>query len=388
MNVLYLDWPCFGVVDCMLTLEKTFSCRLTKFSHKDYLERESPDFDRAFDAAAKERRFDFAFSYNFYPLFAEGCHRHSIPYISIVYDSPFVKLYSRRLLYPTNHVYLFDNAVCQELRARGIETVHYTVLPVNSDVIRTMLKKPYDRKRTMAEVSFVGALYNEEYNLFDQLNGKLEPYMRGFLSGIMEAQLLVSGYSFIEELLTDEVVEKLEKAEPVEAYPDGMESKAYGYANYYIARKLTAMERERLLTKVGERFPLKLFTLDPDARIPGAVNMGITDYYNEMPYVFHNSRINLNISLRSIKSGIPLRCMDIFGAGGFLLSNYQADLAEAFVPGEEFVYFEDAEDLIRKIDYFLSHESERARIAENGHRKAKEKYSFEKVFRRILEESL
>lgn len=55
------------------------------------------------------------------------------------------------------------------------------------------------------------------------------------------------------------------------------------------------------------------------------MNKGPIDYYNEMPYVFNNSRINLNITLRSIKSGIPLRAMDICGAGGFLLSNYQAD---------------------------------------------------------------
>ena len=34
----------------------------------------------------------------------------------------------------------------------------------------------------------------------------------------------------------------------------------------------------------------------------------------------------------ALKSGIPLRCMDICGAGGFLLSNYQADLYDVFVP--------------------------------------------------------
>ena len=135
MNVLYLDWPCFGVVDCILTLEKTFSCRLTKFFHEDYLERQSISFDEAFDRAVQGQRFDFAFSYNFYPLFAEGCHRHNLPYLSIVYDSPFVKLYSKRLLYPTNHVYLFDGALCRELQKKGIETVRYTVLPVNSTVI-------------------------------------------------------------------------------------------------------------------------------------------------------------------------------------------------------------------------------------------------------------
>lgn len=57
--------------------------------------------------------------------------------------------------------------------------------------------------------------------------------------------------------------------------------------------------------------------------IKNIYNKGILDYYNNMPVVFCNSKINLNISLRTIRNGIPLRAMDIMGAGGFLISNYQ-----------------------------------------------------------------
>ena len=60
-----------------------------------------------------------------------------------------------------------------------------------------------------------------------------------------------------------------------------------------------------------------------------------------MPYVFRNSRINLNITLRSIKSGIPLRCMDIYGAGGFLLSNYQTDLFDVIVTDDRLVKIDE-----------------------------------------------
>ena len=38
--------------------------------------------------------------------------------------------------------------------------------------------------------------------------------------------------------------------------------------------------------------------------------------------MFANSKVNLNITLRNIKTGIPLRALDIMGAGGFLLTNY------------------------------------------------------------------
>ena len=113
--------------------------------------------------------------------------------------------------------------------------------------------------------------------------------------------------------------------------------------------------------------------------------MGIATYENEMPVVFHESKINLNISLRSIKTGIPLRCMDIMGSHGLLLSNYQQDLVDAFIPGEEFVCYESEEDMLNKIDYLLSHEAERKEIAENGYQKVKNEYNFETVFSRIFE---
>ena len=65
---------------------------------------------------------------------------------------------------------------------------------------------------------------------------------------------------------------------------------------------------------------------NPTPELPNVINMGSVDYYDMMPYVFKCSDINLNITLRSIKTGIPLRAMDIMGAGGFLMSNYQVDL--------------------------------------------------------------
>ena len=112
--------------------------------------------------------------------------------------------------------------------------------------------------------------------------------------------------------------------------------------------------------------------------------MGVADYYSEMPYVFSHSKINLNITLKSIHSGIPLRCMDIMGNGGFLISNFQEDFLDYFVPDEDFVYYTDADDLLNKIDYYLSHEKERKEIAENGHQKVKKNHSFEKCFSDII----
>ncbi|MBO6214297.1 MAG: glycosyltransferase family 1 protein, partial [Lachnospiraceae bacterium] len=176
---------------------------------------------------------------------------------------------------------------------------------------------------------------------------------------------------------------------PVESEPSCAEPKGYRYANYFIDRKITQIERIRLLNGIGERFgeknDLKLFTLDSNYKIKGISNMGVAEYNSEMPYVFRDSRINLNITLRSIKYGIPLRCMDILGCGGFLLTNYQPDFLIDFVPGQDFVYYEDMDDMLGKIDYYLSHESERADIAAAGADKARTLFSLKAVYERIFE---
>lgn len=129
------------------------------------------------------------------------------------------------------------------------------------------------------------------------------------------------------------------------------------------------MERINILTDVASHFPLKIFTPNKNYVIPNASNMGAADYLAETPYIFHDSKINLNITLRSIKSGIPLRCMEIMSCGGFLLTNFQSDFLKHFVAGEDFVYFESNDDMLQKIEYYLTHEKERSSIAESGYQK-------------------
>ena len=167
------------------------------------------------------------------------------------------------------------------------------------------------------------------------------------------------------------------KAEPYVPSPDGAQTPEYVYANYFLGRKMTQTERIRILTALAEKFNVSLFTLNKGAVIPNATNYGAVDYYSEMPYVFAGSAINLNITLRSIYSGIPLRAMDIMACGGFLMTNFQADFLRHFVPGQEFVYFESTDDLIGKTEYYLSHESQRRDIALAGQEKMKKEHSFE-----------
>lgn len=182
----------------------------------------------------------------------------------------------------------------------------------------------------------------------------------------MAAQKQVYGYNFIQELLTTDIVDDMYHVLPMEPDARTVATREYLFAQYMLNRQITATERRELLTKIGKCYEYDLYTPDQTLSLPGCHNHGPVDYYDMAPYVFKTAKINLNITLRSIKSGIPLRAFDILGAGGFLLTNYQADFDDCYVNGEDYVSYESPEDMMNRIAYYLEHDKERTEIAQNG----------------------
>lgn len=104
-----------------------------------------------------------------------------------------------------------------------------------------------------------------------------------------------------------------------------------------------------------------------------------------MPKVFYGSRINLNFTIPNIKTGIPLRVWDVLGAGGFLMTNYQPELELFFELDKDLVVFESRQELVRKTDYYLQHEEERKKIAQNGYEKVRQSHSYRQRMGQMFE---
>lgn len=331
------------------------------------LESTRVEMEDKLQKALEKSDCDFLFSFNYFPMISDLCQKCGIKYVSWVYDSPYIHVYSYTVLNSCNYIFLFDRAMYEELNGAGIPTVYYLPLGVNAKRMRRLTKQSLSMiRRYRGEISFVGGLYTEQKQQLYQKFQTMNEYTKGYLDGIMQAQMCVQGYNFIQEMLTDEVLAEMEKAYPTDPNASTVLSPAELYADYVLAREVTALERQKVLELLGREHTIKLYTYNEKTYIPGVQNMGKVDYYNEMPYVFRNSKINLNITLRSIKTGIPLRAWDIMGNGGFLLTNYQAELLDYFEPGKDFVYYEDMNDLQEKVSYYLNHEEERKKIAENA----------------------
>lgn len=385
MKILYLEWSSTGKEDLEEAFMKEGHILIRPpfyFMEKTYADL--PEVESQLRTVLREKTPDVVFTVNYYPAISEFCRKEKIRYVAWIYDSPYGRLYSRTVLNPCNTIYVFDKELYLEFHNAGISTVHYMPMAANTERLDLLAKADTSPLSYDYDISFVGSLYLEKANYFDQMTLLLPDYAKGYLNALIAAQMKVQGYNFIEEVLGP-VMEEMKKAFPLKREPGSTVSDEWLYANAVINRRITAIERIDLLDAVAGNHMVDFFTYYEDFTLPNVCNHGPVDYCDEMPHIFRRSRINLNITLRGMKSGIPLRAFDIMGCGGFLLSNFQADFLDFFVPGEDFVYYESKEDLLQKIDYYLDHEEERQAIAKNGHDKVAEGHTYRHRIREMFD---
>lgn len=389
MKILFLDWDCYGKNDIINVFrELGHTVTIMPLNLKSHL-----GFDYEFIDHLKSEivnnNYDIVFTLNYYPSVSEGCKQTSAKYTSWIYDSPFIKLYSANIINSCNYVFIFDKFTYQELVSKGIQTVYYLPLAVHSKRLSQLSISEDDISNYSCDISFVGSLYNEKHNLYDRLKEKLkaknDEYTIGYLEGLMKSQLKIYGYNFLELCIPDHILSNIESAMKFQVEPDCFATSRYVYANYFLCRKITSMERINLLTEVSKYFQTFLYTFHSQMEVGNAVNKGPVDFYAEMPKVFSLSKINLNITLKSIQTGIPLRAMDIMGSGGFLLSNYQEDFFDYFEADKDFVYYGSLDELMDKAKFYLTHEKERKDIAMNGYKKVMSEHNYTTRLKTMLD---
>jgi len=380
MNILYYQWNDLADKDMIISLtELGHNLKIISLSYTDY--DDDPIFTKSFEHQLNTDTYDFIFTFDFFPIISKSAQNFGIPYISWIYDMPHSTLDSPQLNNSVNHIFVFDYVQYNLLLARGSFChLYHLPLPVNTKRITNSLGEPPLNCGSKYDVSFVGGLYDK--CLYNQI-AYLPEYLDGYLNGIIEAQQKVYGYNFVDELLLPDILQSLQPYVQLDMPADYATTYKSLFSNILNA-KITSCERIHLLTKVSDYYNLTLISGSDPHLVPHAHFAGTVDYITEMPAVFRTSKINLNITLRSIISGIPLRAMDIMGAGGFLLSNYQPELTEFFIENEDCVLFESENDLLNKIEYYLSHEKERIEISQNGYQKVHEFYSYEALIPHII----
>lgn len=387
MKILILTWDGFGYAD-MCDALTGMGHTLIKSDFPKNTPQQNPEYEKSLKKMVIDRKPDFIFSFNYFPIAARVAKDTETKYVAWVYDNPLVLLYSITIIYPTNYVFLFDKTEYLKFKNNGINTVYYLPLCANAKRMGAYDDFKYFKTTkwyNQGEVAFVGSLYSEEKHNFFSRMFQISPYTQGYLEGLIDAQKKVYGVDVVEKSLTDRVMDEMERDLPTGPLDNTVETREFIYGQYVINRYITSLERKEVFTRIGEKYKFDLYTYEKDFTLPNCINHGPIENYEGSPYIYKTAKINMNISLRSITTGIPLRCFEIMGSGGFLLSNYQADFDDCYTAFEDYAYYEDLDDMMNKIDYYLTHEKERKEIAQNGYRKTLENYTYEHRIKQILD---
>lgn len=338
---------------------------------------DDPDefFNYRFTKILKDDNYDAVFGIDYYPQVAQCCHDNGIKYLSWSYDNPInVNNAEETLVYPEVMLFVFDRIQAEGYIRQGFNNVYYLPLAVNCDRLDKIKLSNKDIELYSSEISFVGKMYD---SMIDVFMAHMDDYCRGYVDAIIKSQSKIYGYYFIDELLTDDFMKRINDhfqiIEPGTTFT--LSKKQLSYA---MASQSTKIERLLLLKLLSAHHQLKYYSYDKVDLLNNATYMGTCDYINQMPRVFRASKINLNITLKILQSGMSQRVLDVMGANGFLLSSYQHEINEYFVNGHEVVMYDSIEDGYEKACYYLKHDEERKKIAQRGHDKVAEMFSYEK----------
>jgi spore maturation protein CgeB len=330
----------------------------------------------------EKKKYEFVISHNYSPTISNACKTQGVIYVSWIFDSPLMELYEKSAYNSNNYIFVFDKAQYERMKKRGLQHLYHLPLAANVSRASTIAVEEEDVKKYSCDISFIGGLYRDNsYNLdIHRFSSSIKEYLDKI---IMENAFQWGKASSIFGSVTKEIFKDM--SETLYLYYPLSEAPEYTVEVLYIVRKIAEIERICILNALALNHHVCLYTGSSCENLENVIVHPPVSYDGEAPKIFHLSKINLNITLHSIETGIPQRVFDIMSVGGFVMSNYQEELAERFVPDVEIVMFKNMEDLVRKVNYYLKHEEERLRIAMNGYKKVRDYYSYPKALSKIIE---
>ena len=342
------------------------------------LELRPEEMKRKITNIYEKEKIEYVFGLDFSPAIAEVCAKYNIVYVSWIVDSPRGTLWFEAAKYPINRIFSFDYLQWKELSEAGNTQIYYLPLATDVELLQSTIISDTSQKglNYVKDVSFMAGLYDAApHNYYDRIK-YLPPYTKGYLDSLMEAQRHIWGINLVHTAIADNVWADLRRNIKLEMESDCDERIYACFIKDMIYKKITQLERKEVCSYLARHFDFALYSGSDTSYDEKIDNRGYVNYVTGMPLVFHYSKININITLHGISTGIPLRVLDILACGGFCLTNYQEEIATYFEDGVELVIYSDFADMYKKIEYYLEHEEERKAIAKAGYEKVKNQFDY------------
>lgn len=327
-------------------------------------------------------KYDCLISYLFVPAVSDLCEKYHCKYIGWVYDSPLVSLFHKSVRNSCNYLFIFDRKEYEYFSSYGIPHIYYLPLAANVERTGTIDITAEDEQEFSCDISFVGNLYRDNsYNSFFQyLPEDIKSEFQLYLLRNLCKWSKPKPWPRVPQQTADYMIRTFH----AENW-DHMDMDLDLFLGIsLLSRKLAELDRITVLNTLAELHSVHLYTHSDHSFLDKVhIHPGI-DYEVTMNKIFYLSKINLNITLPSIETGIPQRIFDIMGCGGFVLTNYQEDLEDLFTIGEDLDVFHDLDELKEKTAYYLQHENERIKIAMHGYQKVRKEYSYTNRMKHII----
>ncbi len=320
-----------------------------------------------------------AITNDFCPALSDACMKLGIPYVSWMFDSPIQMLYEEQVKNNCNIIFSFDKRQIENLKQRTGVSAYY--LPIGTNLTRNSQLEitKGDEKKYSCEVSFIGSLYSE-HNFISACE-RVSADARFEIENILESAFgRWDGSSRLYGELSKDTISELKN---IFGNDTKMDDDTL-FSTAILGNALAYRERVMMLESLS-RYDLKFYTNDKEIFVNGVTALPGLDYLSEVPKAYRFSKINMNLTMPGITSGVPLRVFDIMGMGGFMLTNFQPEVEELFTIGENIESYKSFDEMNDKVAFYLENEDKRMKIAKSGYELVRKNYSCEMQVKKIIE---
>lgn len=333
---------------------------------------------------AGEYHAEVLFSVDYFTNMAMAAKKAGILYYSWLFHLPQWNLYSYQAQLPSNRIFVFDKMLLKDLRQHNINTAQYLSLPADKQILENALRGAATKRyRFQSDVSYVGAIFNTASTRM--LPSAKEDERFSKLIELIKEKRFSYGKESLYRGVGDEIIDFLAQETENDKQNFFFAKREDIIIQSVLARKITVEERKLACRMLARKFDFRLYSESNMTRYPEISNYGPVDPLKEAPLIYNQSKVNVYVTPRCIRSGIPRQVLDIIACQGFVITNYQEDLASEFEEDKEIVMYRSLDELLEKTDYYLKHDSERVEIIRAGYEKVIREYNYATKLRKMLD---
>ncbi len=317
------------------------------------------------------RRFNpqVVFAVNYMNGLAEFCHNNNVDLICWEVDPATDRLKPCKTPSDRACIFTYRKTNVSEFVEAGFKNAEHLYLASDTEKRSAPHLSPEEKDKYGSSLSFVGSSMIGNANFCkDIFLSNYKAYRDGNDEAVKE------GVRLLEEVLSAQ-----RKDFSNYVIPDLLREHFPDFVNYFsglsgtydpfmLVGEIAAAEKRINYLAGLNTFDVKVWG-DEGWRVIeqyGIKYMGNAGHFYEINKIYGASRINVDINRLYQMDIVTMRIFDIMACGGFVLAEYSDEISEIFELGREVETYRTLEELVSKVEYYMSHGNEALEIAARG----------------------